>query len=62
MEYYISPRKHDLSCLHFSPKINALTRLIYNVFRQDLNKRPIEFKNPVEKVTYSNHIPVEKTF
>lgn len=41
MENCISPQKHDLSCLHFSPKINFLTWLI--------NKRPEEFKNPAGK-------------
>lgn len=41
MENCISPQKHDLSCLHFSPRINVLTWLI--------NKRPKEFKNPAEK-------------
>lgn len=55
MENCISPQKHDLSCLHFSPKINVLTWLI--------NKRPKEFINPAgKKKTYSNHIPVGKTF
>lgn len=53
MENCISPQKHDLSCLHFSPKINVLTWLI--------NKRPKEFINPAgKKKTYSNHISVEK--
>lgn len=37
MENCISPQKYDLSCLHFSPKINVLTWLI--------NKRTKEFKN-----------------
>lgn len=41
MENCISPQKHDLSCLHFSPRINVLTRLI--------NKRPKEFINPAGK-------------
>lgn len=41
MENCISPQKHDLSCLHFSPKINVLTWLI--------NKRPKEFINPAGK-------------
>lgn len=55
MENCISPQKHDLSCLHFSPRINVLTWLI--------NKRTKEFKNPAgKKKTYSNDIPVGKTF
>lgn len=55
MENCISPQKYDLSCLHFSPKINVLTWLI--------NKRPKEFINPAgKKKTYSNHNSVGKTF
>lgn len=61
MENCISPQKHDLSCLHFSPRINVLTWLI--------NKRPKEKKDLLESLfcrknilTYINILKITISF